>query len=190
MALLTVKSESDLYERICATLVRAEDTCSCWIGLVEPGTCIVKPVAQAGFEDAHIPSMEVAGDDGEHGLGPAEVAIKTGQPFVVGDILRNPRLATWRDEALRRGYASMAALPSVHDGETVGALNVYSGKSHAFGSEQMELLREVASNIAIGTRSIRLEEEIKASKEFVETVFNSLSDSLLLSSENDTLRVQ
>ena len=62
MAFLTVKSESDVYERICATLVRAEDTCSCWIGLVEPGTCIVKPVAQAGFEDAHIPSMKVASE--------------------------------------------------------------------------------------------------------------------------------
>ncbi len=162
-ALLRVKSEPELFQYICDLLVNVPYVRFTWIGLVEPGSFEVKPVAWAGVEDGYLSSIRVTWDDSSYGQGPTGTAIKTGQSTEVGDIDTDPRFLPWRREAQKRGYASSFALPLVYLGETLGNLSVYSGKKHAFGKEELEFLNQVAGDIAVGIRSLRLERGLEQS---------------------------
>ena len=135
---------------------------------MQKGTFEVKPVAHAGFEKGYLSSIKVRWDDSEYGRGPTGIAIKTGKPSIVQDIENDPRYALWRKEAKKRGYASCMALPLIHQGERIGTLNVYSGRKDAFQDDEVEHLKEVASDIAIGIRSLRQEKELEKSLEELE----------------------
>ncbi len=47
------------------------------------------------------------------------------------------------DEALRRGYASSAAVPLSDQGHVIGALNIYASEADAFDAEEMDLRRKL-----------------------------------------------
>jgi len=162
-AFLKVKNEPELFQKICNSLLEIEDFKFAWIGLVQKGTFEVKPVTHAGFEKGYLSSVKVRWDNSEYGRGPTGIAIKTGKPSIIQDIENDPRYAPWKKEAKKRGYASCMALPLIHQGETIGALNVYSGRKDAFQDEEVEHLKEVAEDIAIGIRSLRLEKELEKS---------------------------
>lgn len=164
-ALLRVKSEPELFQYVCDSLKEIGYISLVWIGIVEAGSFAVRPVAQAGFEQGYLASIRVAWDDSPYGLGPTGMAIKTGIPFVMSDIVHDPRYEPWRKEALKRGYASSVALPLQCEGDTIGALNVYSRRKDAFSEQRVALLQEVAADIAVGVRALRSEKQLKLSIE-------------------------
>lgn len=159
-ALLRVKSEPELFRYACDLLVKIPYIRFAWIGLVERGSFEVKPVAWAGVEEGYLSAIRVTWDDSPYGQGAVGSAIKTGQPVVIEDIATDPRTLPWCQEAQQRGYASAMALPLVYEGESLGNLCVYSEKKQAFGKEEMEFLNQVAGDIAVGIRSVRLEQEL------------------------------
>ena len=160
-AQLRAKSESDFFQQICDSIKRVDYVRFVWIGLAEKGSFRIKPVASAGFEDGYLSSIRVAWDDSEYSRGPTGTAIKTGQPFVMRDMTTSPTYSPWRKEAVKRGYASSIALPLIHEGEVIGALNVYSERMDAFGDQEVQFLSAVAEDVALGVRSLRLQRSLR-----------------------------
>jgi len=158
-ALLRLKSEPELFQYACDVLVDIPYIKFAWIGLVEQGNFLVKPVAWAGAEAGFLSDIKVTWDDSPFGQGVVGTAIKTGQPSLIDDISTDQRALPWRQAGQQRGYASVTALPLVYEGENLGILCVYSDKKRAFGPEEMEFLSRVAGDIAVGLRSFRLEQE-------------------------------
>ncbi|MHB8069348.1 MAG: PAS domain S-box protein [Desulfobaccales bacterium] len=158
--LLRAKSEPELFQHICDLMLKIPYNRFTWIGLVEPGNFEVKPVAWAGHEDGYLSVIKVTWDDSRHGRGPTGTAIKTGQPGIVEDIENDPRFRPWRRQAQQRGYASCIAFPLIHEGKTLGSLNVYAEKKNAFQAEGLKFLNQVAGDIAVGVKSLRLEQEL------------------------------
>ncbi|MCD6318135.1 PAS domain S-box protein [Candidatus Aerophobetes bacterium] len=159
--LLRAKGEPELFQRICELLLQIEDFKFVWIGFLQEKTFEVKPVAYAGFERGYLSSIKLRWDDSKYGMGPTGRAIKEGKPFIIRDIENDPRYAPWRKEALKRGYKSSISLSLSHAGEVIGALNIYSGEKDAFQDEEVEFLKEAASDIAIGIKSLRVEKELE-----------------------------
>jgi signal transduction histidine kinase/ActR/RegA family two-component response regulator len=129
-----------------------------WIGLAEDDAAkTVKPVAEAGFEDGYLATVAISWADCERGRGPSGTAIRERRAVIVRDILSNPTFAPWREQALKRGYASSAAFP-MQMGDTVfGALMTYADKADAFDDEEVQLLTKLAENIAFGIAKLRAE---------------------------------
>jgi putative nucleotidyltransferase with HDIG domain len=127
---------------------------------VQPDSFEAKPAAWAGHEDGYLSIIKATWDDSPYGQGPIGIAIKTGKPGIVDDIENDPIFSPWRQHAQLRGYASCIALPLVYDRTTLGSLNVYAGKKNAFQAEEVEFLQQVAGDIAVGIRSLRLEQEL------------------------------
>jgi PAS domain S-box-containing protein len=163
-ALLVAENEAELFQQICNSLKQVSYVKFAWIGLAEKGTFDIKPVAFAGFEDGYLSSIKVTWDDSEYGKGPTGMAIKTGQPSVIRDTSTDPKYDAWRKEALKRGYASSIALPLIHEGEVIGALNVYSERKDAFGDQEVQFLSAVAEDVALGVRSLRLQRNLHESE--------------------------
>jgi signal transduction histidine kinase len=70
-------------------------------------------------------------------------------------MLTDPNFLPWREQALKRGYASSIALPLIAAGKTMGALAIYSTVTDSFSTEEVDLLTELANEVAYGITAIR-----------------------------------
>ncbi len=181
--LFKVKSEPELFQQICELLTYIDCVKYVWIGLTEKGSFEVKPVAQAGFGNDYLSSVRVTWDDSEYGRGPTGTAVKTKQYVVMNNIEDDPRYEPWRKEAVKRGYLSSIALPLVHEGEAIGALNVYSGRKNAFRAREIDFLLEVAGDISVGVKTLRLEKEMKKNLESFRAALYKTIEAIVLMSE-------
>jgi len=159
--LLRTTDEKELYQKICDMLIKLEFVRFTWVGLAEEKSFGIKPVAYAGAEEGFLSKIKVKYDDSKFGNDPAGSAIKTGKPLVISDIKTDPRYIPWREEALKRGFVSDIALPLIHEGKVIGVMNIYSGIKEVFAQEEVEFLSEVANDIAVGIKSIRLENDLQ-----------------------------
>jgi len=163
--LVRATAEEQLLEDICEGIVQFGGYRMAWVGFAEEDEAkTVRPVAQSGFENGYIETVKVSWADDEYGRGPTGTAIRTGRPAITNNILTDPALSPWREQATRRGYASSIALPLRANGKAFGALNIYSEELEAFGDEAVHLLVELADDLAYGitalrTRQARLEAE-------------------------------
>jgi len=71
----------------------------------------------------------------------------------------DPAFKPWREEALKRGYASSIALPLKSGNKVFGALNMYSTEPGACSADEVKLLTELANDFAHGIMMLRLRSE-------------------------------
>lgn len=173
-ALIRAESEKELLEEICAVIVEAGYRLA-WVGYAERGEeKRVRPVAQSGYEKGYLDAVKIHWAEGERGRGPTGKAIRTGTPFICRNIMENPASKAWREDALERGYRSSAALPLRVDGDVIGALNVYATDVDAFEEDEVELLQELAGDLAYGIKSLRRKKEARIERR----KFKNLTESL------------
>ncbi|RCX26386.1 putative bifunctional diguanylate cyclase/phosphodiesterase [Thioalbus denitrificans] len=162
-ALVRAPDEARLLERICQVAVGPGGYRMAWIGFAveQPGR-VVEPVAMAGHVEGYLERIQVRWDDSPLGQGPAGRAIRDGVPALVRYVHENPGFSPWREEALRRGYASVLALPLLHDGAVIGALCIYAGEPDAFDEGEVALLDELAADLSYGITALRTRAERQA----------------------------
>jgi diguanylate cyclase len=88
------------------------------------------------------------------------VAIRTGKPCVARNILTDPDYddplyAPLRERAAREGWAAVSAFPFVIEGDMPGALSMAAPEADAFDAEEVELLSELAADLAYGISNLR-----------------------------------
>jgi len=155
-ALVRAVRENELLGQICQIMVRTAGYRMAWVGFAEhDDRKSVQPVSRAGQDDGYLESIRVTWADTEHGRGPTGTAVRTGKPCVFRDVGADPLFAPWRSEALRRGYASVAALPLLSEGTVLGAITLYAGEPDAFDEQEVALLADLADNLAYGITSLR-----------------------------------
>jgi len=155
-ALVRVEDEQRLLETICALIVDEGGYKMAWVGEAKhDDERRVIPLAQAGFEDGYLESVHISWKDDKFGRGPTGRAIREGKAVVCQGVLHDPAFLPWRDQAVRRGYASCAAFPLVIDGKMMGTLNIYAPEPEAFHTDEIKLLEELASDVAFGVEVLR-----------------------------------
>src|SRR6516165_3499763 len=136
----------------------------------------VQPVAQAGYEDGYLERINITWADSERGRGPTGTDIRTGTVCSNRDILTDPKMAPWRTEALRRGYASSIALPLMSGGDAFGALALYAEECDAFNESTVKQYTDLANNLAYGVIALRMREERARSEEALRASERRLQD--------------
>jgi PAS domain S-box-containing protein len=158
-ALMRARDEKEFLEEACQIIVRDCGHAMVWIGFAEKDPQkSVKPVAFAGFEDGYIETLNMSWADTERGRGPTGTAIRTGKPCACSDMLTDPKFAPWREQAIARGYASSLVLPLFSESTPMGAISIYFRQPGRVSEDEMDLLSELANDIAYGIASIRLRE--------------------------------
>jgi len=154
------KDMPDLLTAVCRAAVGVGGYRLAWVGIAEQDTDrLVRPVAQAGFEEGYLDTVQITWDDSERGHGPTGTAIRNGRPAIARNVLTDPAFAPWREQAIRRGYASCIALPLMAQGRAFGALSIYAAEADAFDVEEVDLLAEVANNLAYGMTALQTRDE-------------------------------
>jgi two-component system, cell cycle sensor histidine kinase and response regulator CckA len=161
-ALAEAGSEQELLDRICDVIVRLGEYRFTWIGYAEQDEAkSVRPMARAGHEDGYLSEIKVTWDEAPTGKGVLGTAIRENCVGVVTDTATDHRAGPWRGPAMRRGYLALIALPLRVAGESFGVLAIYSSQAGSFANEEVELLTEMANNLAFGITAMRSHEESK-----------------------------
>lgn len=158
LALAKAGTEAELLGEVCALLVESGGHPLAWIGYaLDDDDKTVRPMAFGGGPHAnYLDTLKISWDDTKViGQGPTGIAIRTGEIQVNLDYLNNPRVAFWREAAMRAGFQSSVALPLKLNGRTFGVLMVYSAAPVAFDDEEVVLLEELARNLCFGIEALR-----------------------------------
>ena len=156
MALVKAVDEQELLQTICNIIIKTGKYRLAWVGFAEQDAeKAVRPAAQAGYTEGYIDTVNITWADTEHGRGPTGTAIRTGEPVICKNILTDPRFTPWRNEAIKRGYASSIAIPLMNEDKPFGALNIYASESDAFDDEEVKLLMQLADDMAYGIVTLR-----------------------------------
>jgi len=166
MTLVHAEDEHKLLAEICRLIVENGGYRMAWVGYAEQDeTGTVRPMAQFGFDNGYLDSVNITWTDTERGRGPTGTAIRTGHTEINQNVLNNPRMAPWRENAIKRNYQSSIALPLISETKVLGALNIYSADPDAFNPEEVRLLEELASDLAYGIVTLRTRAERAAAEE-------------------------
>lgn len=159
-ALIHASVEAELLQSVCKIIVEVGGYRMAWIGYPEDDAeKTVRPMAFAGHEDGYLSTVKVSWADSELGRGPTGTAIRTGQPSFACSVADDPAYSPWREEAMKRGYASSTALPLSTEDRILGSLSLYASAFDAFDEEEIRLLLELAGDLSYGITSIRAREE-------------------------------
>ena len=154
--------EPALLQAICRIAVEHGGYRMAWVGFAEQNeTKSVRPMAQAGFEEGYLKTVNITWADAERGCGPTGTAIRTGQPVLARNIPTDPAFGPWRAAAIQRGYGSSIALPLLSEGRCFGALMMYAAEVDAFNPKEIELLAEMANDLAYGISALHHRAERK-----------------------------
>jgi PAS domain S-box-containing protein len=181
------KDPLQLLRGVCDSLVQTRGYVMVWVGRTEEGSKRVVPVAHSGGVAKFLQHATITRDDGPTGQGPAGEAIRERRPAVFADLANDSRCAAWKDKAVAKGVASIAAVPMIYRERLLGVLSVKADSPHAFDAEEVSLLEGLAADIAHGLQSLedelarrKVENELSAQKSILEKIFENAPYILML----------
>src|ERR1044072_2099573 len=74
---------------------------------------------------------------------------------------------------------SQVALPIVVEGKTIGALSVESASPGAFDANDVTLLETLADMVAASIKTVRLFQQVKETKDYLEALISSSADAIV-----------
>ncbi|HKJ92345.1 MAG TPA: response regulator, partial [Longimicrobiales bacterium] len=147
----SLSGEQEFLDAVCRIIVDVGGYRLAWIGWADSTPDKrVRPVAQAGYEEGYLQQVNISYADTPDGRGPAGSAIRTGRPTTAHNVATDPSFGPWREDALRRGYNSVASVPLPGVDWTLGALTIYASEANAFDEEELDLLARVGAELARG----------------------------------------
>jgi len=159
-ALAQATSEQELLNQICEIIVQVGGYRMVGIAYAQQDEQkTVRPMAHAGYDSGYLETIGIRWSDTPAGRGPIGTAIRENRICILGDTAHDPRFAPWREAALQRSYAAIISLPLRVAGLPFGALAIYSEQVNSFEKSEVELLTEMANNLAFGITALRSQEE-------------------------------
>jgi len=166
-AMMRATDEAQYLAQVCRIVVESCGHAMVWIGYAEEDEGkTVRSVASAGFDEGYLKALNLTWADTERGHGPTGRAIRTGKPWLCRNMLTDPSFTPWREQALKRGYASSIALPLLDGGKAFGALMIYSRQPDPFSEDEVQLLVRLADGLAYGIVSLRAAKTIEMLSRF------------------------
>lgn len=152
--IVRVGNQQILFDEACRIAVNEGGFAFAWIGLVQPGASKVTLTALAGLQDGYLEEVGkiLAGITDDPGI--AGGVLRQKQAIVANDIANDPQVV-FKDEALRRGFRSVAAFPLIEADKVVGVFVLYATVVGFFDPEEVSLLTELAGDISFAIDSIR-----------------------------------
>ncbi|MDQ5987612.1 MAG: Sensor histidine kinase RcsC [Syntrophus sp. SKADARSKE-3] len=160
--LVRTRDEQSLLEDICRIIVEIGGYRLVWVGFAQQDEGkTIRPAACAGQEDGYLKSVMLTWADTGLGSSPTGMAIRTRKPVFEENMLSYRGANHWCTEAARHNYQSSIAIPLTTNGHVLGALSMYTHETRSFDPEEVNLLSELANDLAYGIMSMQTREERK-----------------------------
>ncbi|MGE5395358.1 MAG: PAS domain S-box protein [Candidatus Saccharibacteria bacterium] len=160
-AIVQTKNTHELFNRICKVAIEHGQFRMAWVGWANETDKKLKPFAIAGHDEGYVTQTDISTDNSPAGQGPTGTAFREGRIITCPDIATDPKMELWKEEALQRGYHSLAAVPLKCRAKIVGTLTLYSKDSGFFTNDEQKLLGEIGDDISFALEAIATEEDNK-----------------------------
>lgn len=171
--LVRATDENKLLLDICQVIVNLGGYKFAWVGfLAQDKEKTIRPIAYAGFERGFLEVAKISLSRKEHE--PVSQAILSGKPAIIKNLSTGAAHAPWQEEATKRGYAAMIALPLSENSRIFGSLNIFSGEPDVFDAEEVKLLKELADDLAYGIIALETRAQGKKSAEELQRSYKKL----------------
>jgi PAS domain S-box-containing protein len=175
-ALVRAEEEHELLRDVCRILVEVGGHRLAWVGLAaKDAAASARPLTSAGHGSGYLDLVGSTWAEMESGHGPASTAVRTQAPCIV----RNIRAASdfpRQAKAIQHGCVSAIALPLIASERTLGVLSIYAGEPDAFDAEEIDLLKELARNLAFGIVALHTRAERDRAEEEIRHLYQELQD--------------
>lgn len=165
--LLTASTEEELYRFICNTLYSLEHVSTVWIELCNQDMPVT-PVAWAGI-DGNLPPAA----DRTPAYDLLNTAICNRKSVIIEDLSRHASSQTNRRDAV-----SAAAIPLFVDGEAMGGIAIIADHPAFFNETNTKFLSEVAGDIAVGLKTLRLDHKLQTTLSHLRDSLNATIDAI------------
>ena len=160
MALVHAQDEPTLLREICRLSVESGGYNLAWVGFAQQDEeRSVSVAAECGDRSGYLAQVNISWADTARGRGVVGTAIRTGQPCLVTDIPHDPRMQPWAAKAAELTLQSCVALPLICDARVLGTLTLYAREPDAFDTDELNLLMELANDLAYGISALRARAE-------------------------------
>jgi signal transduction histidine kinase/CheY-like chemotaxis protein len=146
--------ETALFDDICRILVDVGGYPFTCVGLAETnGAVRIRPVSSAARADYGFdPETMARSGEGEN---PLVEVIRTGRAKKIALAGPDSPAADWTRPAVARGFTSVLVLPLTAGERSFGALSILSVDRESFDTSEVELLQELADDLAFGVTALR-----------------------------------
>jgi two-component system sensor histidine kinase/response regulator len=142
-------TQEELFPQICRDAVTFGGMAMAWIGLVDPRTQTVIPVASFGEGQDYLQDITISTQaDSPFGRGPTATALRDAQPQWCQDFMNDPRTVAWHARGARSGWGASAAIPLYRAGVAVGALTLYARERNGFDEDIQKLLVDMGMDVS------------------------------------------
>jgi diguanylate cyclase (GGDEF)-like protein/PAS domain S-box-containing protein len=135
--IVRVRSRDELFKEACRVAVEDGKFPLAWIGALDKTGARLEIAASCGDGEGYLEKTAI----------------------ISNDIAADPRISD-KSEALARGFRSLAVVPLVVHGETLGAIGLYAEQAGFFDGPEMELLNKLAADISFAIDHIEKSEKL------------------------------
>jgi len=147
-AIVHSSSQDQLFAHVCQTAVQLGGMTMSCIGLLDPQTQRVVPMASFGSGGVELNDIEISASiDSVFGRGSSGTAIREDRPVWIQDFLNAPAMAAWHAIAFGADWRAIASIPLHRNGRVIGVFILVAGELDAFDQDAKRLLLEIASNV-------------------------------------------
>ena len=156
--LVRATDEKTLLDDICRIMVHQGSYQMAWVGyLNDPEAKSLRLLARAQFDPTQLNPSKSDDADLTRGNSPVPIASSINEQLILENIL-NPAAPVIRTDPVKTpGRETCCCLPLKSEGQTFGALIVWSSEPGAFGAKEMSLLAELADDLAFGVMALRMQ---------------------------------
>ena len=191
----SVRDASEMLRQICRLAVISGEMRLAWVGMIEPHTRRIRPMAWFGKDSAYLDDLEISLDpEDPMGQGPFAMALRQNHPFWVNDFMTDASLVPWHAQALPYAWGAAAFLPLHRDGVVIGGLGIYASETDRFDVKSQQLLLDMVGDIDVALDRLSLESAREALEDAVkvsEKKFLEITEStheVIWSLDPETLR--
>ncbi len=152
-AIVHIRDQQKLLDEICRVVVEKAGFKLAWVGMVEADGS-VQPVAKWGATGYLDGIRVVVTRDVPEGRGPIGTAIRENRPVAIENINLDPRMAPWRERAVKFGLLYAAAFPIRVRQKVTGAFQAYAPTADYFDENGLALLTQVSDDISFALTAI------------------------------------
>jgi diguanylate cyclase (GGDEF)-like protein/PAS domain S-box-containing protein len=158
--IVRAQDRGELFQEACRIAVEVGGFRMSLIGVVDPGTLKLEPVASAGKDEELLSAIRNRLLSSARAAGTMVAqAIREERPVVANDSQNDPRVLFGRQYA-EAGVRSMAVLPLMVAGGAVGVLALYSDEREFFHDDEMRLISELTGDVAFAMDHIEKMERL------------------------------
>jgi PAS domain S-box-containing protein len=157
-AIVRRREKQALLDEVCRIIVETSGFRLAWVGLVDPASREIRPVAHFG-DTKFLAGIRVVAEDVPEGRCPSGRAVVEGRHIINMDFEAADNKVPWREWAREHDIRSASAFPLRVDGAVIGSLTIYSDRQNFFTDEETSLLVALADNISFALETISSERQ-------------------------------